>query len=100
MTYIKPIPVKKKILKLEININRGNNTKIKYLKAMNKLYQVTRMSFYYMVIEATETDLSLDDVPPDEVWDIEDFKNYKIRLINNGGQAEIIDFSKWKRLII
>lgn len=67
---------------------------------MNKLYQVTRISFYYMIIEATETDLSLDDVPPDEVWDIEDFKNYKIRLINNGGQAEIIDFLKWKRLII
>ena len=68
----------------------SNDTKIKYLKVMNKLYQVTRISFYYMIIEATETDLSLDDVPPDEVWDIEDFKNYKIRLINNGGQAEII----------
>lgn len=78
----------------------SNDTKIKYLKVMNKLYQVTRISFYYMIIEATETDLSLDDVPPDEVWDIEDFKNYKIRLINNGGQAEIIDFLKWKRLII
>lgn len=50
-----------------------------------------------MSIEAVETDMVVGDVPADEVWDIEEFKNYKIKLINNGGQAEIVDFSEWKR---
>lgn len=49
-----------------------------------------------MRIEAIETNLTATDVPEDELWDISDFKNYKIKLINNGGQAEILDFEKWK----
>ncbi len=49
-----------------------------------------------MTIEAIETNLTATDVPEDELWDISDFKNYKIKLINNGGQAEILDFEKWK----
>lgn len=49
-----------------------------------------------MTIEAVETDMMVGDVPADEVWDIEEFKNYKIKLINNGGQAEIVDFENWK----
>lgn len=49
-----------------------------------------------MSIEAAETDMTVGAVPADELWDIEEFKNYKIKLINNGGQAEIVDFEKWK----
>ena len=49
-----------------------------------------------MRIEAIETNLTATDVPEDELWDISDFKNYKIKLINNGGQAEILDFEEWK----
>ena len=49
-----------------------------------------------MTIEAVETDMMAGNVPTDEVWDIEEFKTYKIKLINNGGQAEIVDFSSWK----
>ena len=49
-----------------------------------------------MSIEAVETDIMVGDVPADEVWDIEEFKTFKIKLINNGGHAEIIDLSKWK----
>lgn len=63
----------------------------------DKLYQIIKISFFYMSIEAVETDMVVGDVPADEVWDIEEFKNYKIKLINNGGQAEIVDFSEWKR---
>lgn len=62
----------------------------------DKLYQIIKLSFFYMSIEAVETDMVVGDVPADEVWDIEEFKNYKIKLINNGGQAEIVDFSAWK----
>lgn len=49
-----------------------------------------------MTIEAIETNLTATDVPEDELWDIEEFKDYKIKLINNGGQAEILDFEEWK----
>ena len=72
-----------------------NNTKIKYLKVIDKIYEITRISFFYMTIEASETDLTIDDVPEDEVWDLEEFKNYRVKLVNNGGMGEIVDFSDW-----
>lgn len=48
-----------------------------------------------MTIEASETDLTVDDVPECEVWDLAEFRNYKIRLINEGDKAEIVDFGEW-----
>lgn len=75
----------------------SNNTKIKYLNVENKIYQITDISFFHMTIEAIETDLTATDVPEDELWDIEEFKKYKVRLINNGGMGEIVDFEKWKK---
>ena len=74
----------------------SNNTKIKYLKVHDKIYEIIDISFFYFHIEATETDMMVSDVPADEIWDIGFFENYKIKLINNGGQAEIVDFEKWK----
>ena len=73
-----------------------NTTKIKYLHVADRIYEVTRVSFFYMLIEAVETNLSLSDVPEDELWDLDHFKTYTVKLINNGGQAEIVDFSAWK----
>lgn len=73
-----------------------NNTKIQYLKIQDKTYEIVDISFFYMTLEAVETDMVVGDVPADEVWDIEEFKTFKIKLINNGGHAEIIDFEKWK----
>lgn len=49
-----------------------------------------------MSVEATETNLALADLPEDEVFDFEFFKNYKVKLVNNTGNAEIIDFENWK----
>lgn len=77
-----------------------NNTKIRYLQVEDKLYEVTKISFFYMTVEASETDLAVDDVPEDELWDIGEFRNYKVRLTNgSGGMAEIVDFSEWKKRI-
>lgn len=49
-----------------------------------------------MEVEAIQTDLTLHDVPESEVWDIGEFRDYKVKLVNDGGQAEIIDFDEWK----
>ena len=49
-----------------------------------------------MSVEAVETELLVDDVPENEVWDIVEFKHYKVKLINNNGAAEIINIEKWK----
>lgn len=49
-----------------------------------------------MEIRAVESLSSAADIPGDELWNIQDFKNYRIKLINNGGQAEIINFEEWK----
>lgn len=49
-----------------------------------------------MSIEAAQTNLTMNDVPENEIWDISEFKNYKVKLINNGGQAEVIDFAELK----
>ena len=80
----------------ERGMQLGNNTEIKYLNIQSKLYQITDISFYHMTIEAVETDILVTDVPEQEVWKLEMFKDYKITLINNRGQAEIVDFEKWK----
>lgn len=74
----------------------NNTTKIKHLNVLGRIYKVTRVSFFYMLIEATETNLSVFDVPESELWDVEQFKTYTVRLINNGGAAEIVDFKAYK----
>lgn len=48
-----------------------------------------------MTITAVETDLAINDVSESEVWDISEFKDYKVKLVNNGGQAEIVDMAEW-----
>lgn len=50
-----------------------------------------------MTLEAVETDLTATDVPEDELWDIEEFRRYKVRLVNDDSMSEIVDFEEWKR---
>ena len=73
-----------------------NDTKIKYLHVCDKLYQITDISFFNFTIRAVESLSSTASIPDDEVWDVEEFKNYKITLVNNGGCAEIVDFNAFK----
>lgn len=68
---------------------------MKYISVGNKVYEVVKISFFYMTIEAVETDLIINDVPEGEVWDISEFRNYKVKLVNNGGQAKMVDFNEW-----
>ena len=69
---------------------------MKYISVANKIYEITKLLFFYMSIEAVETNFTMNDVPESEVWDIWEFEHYKVKLINSGGNAEIIDFEDWK----
>ena len=73
-----------------------NDTKIQYLSVVNKIYQVKSIDSRNMKIEATQTDLTIADVPENELWDISYFEDYRIRLINGGSRmGEIVDFGEW-----
>ena len=73
-----------------------NDTKIKYLSAPGqKFYKVTDIDFHNLIIEATETDLSIADVPESEVFPIEEFGEFRIRLCNDGRMGAIVDFVEW-----
>lgn len=73
-----------------------NNTKIKYLSvADSKLYKVKNINFHNLTMEAMGTDIAIADVPEDEVFPVEMFEKFKIRLCNDGGMGKIIDFREW-----
>jgi len=70
-----------------------NDTRIKYISIFDKLYEVEHISFYYFTVEAKETDLTIDDVKPEEVFNVTDFREFKIKLHN--WQGNVVDFEKF-----
>ena len=50
----------------------SNTSKIKYVTIDNKLYQVKTISFYHMTMIVIPCDMSIDDVPADEVFPVEE----------------------------
>lgn len=77
----------------------GNDTEIQYIIIENKIYHITDLSLYSMQITAVEVNTPAAELPEHQIFDyVNDdlFKGYHIKLINNNGQAEIIDFEDWK----
>ena len=73
-----------------------NGTKIKYLSvADSKIYKVTNIDFRNLTIEATEANLTIADVPENEVFPIEEFGEFRVRLCNDGRMGAIVDFGEW-----
>lgn len=52
--------------------------------ADSKIYKVTNIDFCNLTIEASKTNLSIADVPENEVFPIEELGEFRIRLINGG----------------
>lgn len=72
-----------------------NNTKIKYIRigGTDKIYEVEEISFYDFNIKAVETDLKIGDVPESEIFDISEFRDFKVTL-KNGNVDNIVEFPK------
>lgn len=49
-----------------------------------------------MTIRAVETTTAAP-IPQNVIFDLDDLKEFKIKLINNGGMADIVDFGVWKK---
>jgi len=72
-----------------------NDTIIKYLSVVNKIYEVTSINWLHSYLEAKETNLSVGDVEETELWDIAEFEDFHVRLVNGEGVAKVINFGKW-----
>lgn len=70
-------------------------TRIKYLLIVDKIYEVTSINWLHFSLEARETNLKVTDVPDSEAFPLEDFSDFKIRMVNGSGIAKIIDFEEW-----
>ena len=64
---------------------------------MNKIYRVTHISFFTMELVAEETTLTAAIVPEDEVFDVLDYNNLKVTLVDLDGRAEVIDLKELSR---
>lgn len=84
------------IKRIEVITITDNITQIKYIKVIDKLYRVTDISFIDMSIHAVET-TSAAGILQNTVFGLEELKDFRIRLVNNGGAADIIEFGTWKR---
>ena len=74
---------------------RDNITQIKYIKIRDKLYRVTDISFTDMNIHAAEATPAAE-ISQNTVFDIAELKEFRIRLVNNSGMADVVEFGAWK----
>lgn len=63
---------------------------------VDKIYEVTSINWLHFALEARKTDLRVADVHDSEVFPLENFTDFKVRLVNRSGIAKIIDFEVWK----
>lgn len=62
---------------------------------LGNIYEVTSIQLLHFCLEAKETDLNVGDVKENELWDISFFEDFKIRLVNGRGKAEVINMKEW-----
>ena len=69
------------------------NIEIKYIDVFGKLYQVININFADLILEAKETSLKNSDVAEENIFKLSDFKEFKVRLQNYGGN--VINFAEY-----
>ncbi|MBQ6886252.1 MAG: hypothetical protein IJN54_01905 [Lachnospiraceae bacterium] len=74
-------------------ITKINGTKIKFIRICDSIYAVDKISFFNFSVEAHHTDLTLVDVPQEEVFDITELRDFRIKLSNWSGK--LINFVKY-----
>ena len=76
-------------------IQISNDTRIKYIRVLDKIYEVEIISFFTFEVTAKETDLTLTDVPEEEVFNLSNFKEFHVKLRNwHGNVTSLIDYQK------
>lgn len=66
-----------------------------YISVADKIYEIMNISSFYKVLEAAETNHTVSDVS-DEVRSVNEFKDFKLRLIHSSGESEIIVVGDWQ----
>ena len=56
---------------------------------------MTSINWQHLTLEAEETGLNVDNVPEGELWDASELGEFRVRLVHNGGGADVIDFGEW-----
>lgn len=72
-----------------------NDTRIKYLLVAGKLYKVVNIDFSDLILDAIEMDLDVSDVLEEEIFWLEDFREFKVTLRNGRGKGTVVDFAEW-----
>lgn len=62
-------------------LTKTNITKIKYVIIGDKLYEVKRISFYHMSLTAAVCDKSIEDVPVEEIFPLDELRaDFKVKI--------------------
>ena len=79
-------------------MNKILETKINFLLVADKIYKVTNTDFKNLILDASETDLVAADIPGEELFDLADFKEFRVRLRNwKGNIIKFPDLQSQKR---
>lgn len=75
-----------------------NRTRIQYLSVADKIYKVTDIDFSNLTLSASECDVQICDVPDGELFKVEDFKEFRVKLHN--WQGNVVNLADWKKKIL
>ncbi|MBQ4523783.1 MAG: hypothetical protein IJA10_12645 [Lachnospiraceae bacterium] len=60
---------------------------------MDKLYKVADINFSDLTLSASECDMQISDVPTEEIFRLEDFKEFRVTLRNWKGN--VVNFAEF-----
>lgn len=61
----------------------------------DKIYKITDINFAGLTMEAVGTNLTIADIRENEVFSIDEFGEFDIKLHNGCGIGDVTDFEEW-----